>query len=316
MKHLRHILRLSERAFALLLLLGTTIMLLPLPQFYLDLFRSFAFHWMLGCGLIALFAVVRTSRLWLGAGLASFLTLFFYLSPHILPDPGTGGEQDGHFRIGQFNVNAYIDRHAALAEQSCKLGADLLAFQEVSSHWLESLDSQLCEEYPYSYAHPSNHTSYGLAIYSRTPLCDIREITRDNVNSLSTKVVHQEREIEVIVTHTRSPVTRARYRDRNAHLSYWSHRLQDKKEQAVLFLGDTNAVPWDPGMKRLRQQAGLRDARTHLADTFPSWAPVPGIPIDHILYSEALERIHFERLSRTGSDHHGLVADFVLQEES
>lgn len=314
MRYLNTFFRFTNRLMALLLLLSSLLILLPLPQFYLDLFRSFAFHWMIGCGLIALIALLSASRLWLGAGLLSFLTLFFYLSPHLLPYPATATGGDSDFRIGQFNVNAYIDRHAELVCQSSALDADVLAFQEVSSHWLESLDSQLCQEYPYSYAHPSNHTSYGLAIYSRQPLCDIREITRDNVNSLSTKVGLPGQEVQVIVTHTRSPTSRERYRDRNAHLRFWAHTLRQQQDTPTIFLGDTNAVPWDPGMKGLREKSGLRDARTHLADTFPSWAPVTGIPIDHILYSKELERSHFERLSRTGSDHHGLVADFVWRE--
>ena len=114
MRYLNTFFRFTNRLMALLLLLSSLLILLPLPQFYLDLFRSFAFHWMIGCGLIALIALLSASRLWLGAGLLSFLTLFFYLSPHLLPYPATATGGDSDFRIGQFNVNAYIDRHAEL----------------------------------------------------------------------------------------------------------------------------------------------------------------------------------------------------------
>lgn len=290
------------------------LLVLPISHFALDLLRSFAFHYMLLCALLTLMAIIRGQTRLFASTAATFLLLFFYLAEHILPNPGS--EPTGEhlsLRVGQFNVLFYTQRHDALARQAASLEADLLSFQEVNQSWKAELDSQLCSRFPYVYATLSETNPYGLLLYSRFPLQDTHVLIRDGVRSLSAKAVTPQGKVRIVTTHTQSPMSTRRHANRNQHLAYWADTLAEEQELPTLLIGDMNAVPWDPGMVRLRKQSRLQDARTHLADTFPSWLPVVGLPIDYILHSEHFERTGFRVLDRTSSDHRGIVADFYLR---
>jgi endonuclease/exonuclease/phosphatase (EEP) superfamily protein YafD len=91
-------------------------------------------------------------------------------------------------------------------------------------------------------------------------------------------------------------------------------------EGPVLLGGDFNMVPWSHAVDALAQ-ATTTQMSGYAGGTFaPSYhrkgqnlfAWMPHLPIDHILVPKDGAPIALQRRERFGSDHHGLLASFVL----
>jgi endonuclease/exonuclease/phosphatase (EEP) superfamily protein YafD len=79
-----------------------------------------------------------------------------------------------------------------------------------------------------------------------------------------------------------------------------------------LVAGDFNAAPWSAKMKTLAGSTGLRITKSPEA-TWPSFLPTfVGIPIDHVVVSDALSVHSRAVLSAPGSDHRAIEVKFSL----
>lgn len=81
----------------------------------------------------------------------------------------------------------------------------------------------------------------------------------------------------------------------------------------LIVAGDFNAVPWSHTMHELAAQAEVRLVRRGLGLT-RTFRPMPGfgLPIDHVLVSDAWQVLGLEYGPPGGSDHTPLIVDLRL----
>jgi len=81
----------------------------------------------------------------------------------------------------------------------------------------------------------------------------------------------------------------------------------------VALIGDLNISPYSPLFADFMQSAQLRSALQGFGPsyTWPAFAPVLGIPIDHVLVSNDVDIAGYFRAPNIGSDHFPLMVDMI-----
>jgi len=83
----------------------------------------------------------------------------------------------------------------------------------------------------------------------------------------------------------------------------------------VAVLGNLDATPWQPEFRRLTG-SGLSDAADAagrgLRSTWPSWSPVPLLPVDHVLVGGGVDARDVETIPLAGTDHRALVVTLLV----
>ena len=291
----------------LALLLGTILAFAP-DHFLPMLLRSFLVQW------VALFAVVGMVALWkrlwwLGtAGLVAGLLVLLHMRAPIGADRMESGS--GRVRIAHLNVLQPNRDHAGVLEAARATDADILFFQEVSPEWAEALHAGLDDAYPVSIAE-TRTDRYGIAMYSRMPLADVRVEHLRNTPIVRATVGSGEHAFLVTSMHACSPGHHAAFAQRNAQFAELAERFADERNEHVL-IGDLNTVSWDDALWAFCRRTGLRLQGDAYAATFPSVMGMAMIPIDHVLVSEGLSA-NKRVFTIPGSDHHGLVTDIIVR---
>ena len=315
-----------------MIVLSSLIFVLPVSFYALDLLQSFAVHALVGyVGLALLFMLFRVWWLSASAGGAAGILLLF-LHPYLLqPTPTITAE--GHpFTVAHFNVLASNRQYDQVIRQASASNADLLSFQEVSPRWAKQLTQHLREAYPYYHVVTDPWETRGLAIFSRYPLKNVQthywaqspNITGDIdlTGTLPVGPVAQGGEtatppsdtiVHFVASHTISPRSESRYHRRNRQIQRIADYLKSV-DGPVLAIGDYNAVPWNPSIVAMKQEARLYDSRRTFTSTYPSRLQDGGLPIDYVFHSDDFACLDFYAISAEGSDHRGVVGTYRLKQ--
>ncbi len=290
--------------------ISVSIFLLPIDHYYVDLLQSFTFHAGLGyLALTCLFALLRWRTV-----AASGMAVCFLLAVHLLPHINNGSsEYDVHgqpFRVAHFNVLASNTLYERSIRSAKNTDADLISFQEVNMDWINQLIDKLEADYPY-YAFVCGEV-HGVAVFSRFPIDDIRQYRWTGEPTLTGNVLLNGHKIHFVSTHTLSPRSPERSRNRNQHLQKITEYVS-KVEGPVLAIGDFNVVPWSRPILHMKAHTDLRDSRKSLSPTFPADYQL-GIPIDYILHSDEINCLRFDAIDSEGSDHRGVMGEYAFPE--
>jgi len=287
-----------------------TAVVLGLPQnFLFTLVKSLAFQLSGALAVYAAWCWWRRRRL-LGWWSLICSTLIFMSLVPFFQGAGVAGSTDADLRVAHFNVLKFNNHHESTVAAALETKAHFISFQEVDQRWGDSLVEGLSEEYPYYKIIPKAHC-YGLAVFSKFPLSQVRSFNVSGVPSIIGDIKTDEGNVHFLAAHTRAPTSPRNYYERNKHLSAITAYLENIKGPKIA-LGDFNAVPWDDAVKDLQADAGLSDSRQNLAPTYPAWF-LPGlIPIDYILHSSELQCIEFGTIKSTFSDHYGIQGVYAL----
>jgi endonuclease/exonuclease/phosphatase (EEP) superfamily protein YafD len=193
---------------------------------------------------------------------------------------------------------------------------DLVALLEINHRWQAELTRApaLLADYPHHRFHP-REDNFGLAVFSRRPLADLRlEFLADpDLPSLAFTLPLGARPLHVLLTHPLPPGTAAGTALRDLQLDRIAqHDRSLPAGDPRLVLGDLNATPWCPPLRRLLAQTGLRPAsfdRRFFAPTWPAPAPLFLIPIDHALIDARLVCTDYRVGPDIGSDHLPVLLD-------
>jgi endonuclease/exonuclease/phosphatase (EEP) superfamily protein YafD len=205
---------------------------------------------------------------------------------------------------------------------------DLVALLEINRRWQTELSTALGDDFPHTIFH-AREDNFGLALLSRRPLAESRvEFFADpELPSLSILFPHGDSAIRVLLTHPMPPGSQTGTDLRDRHLSELLNWVRDAKGPGrtadasdrtpappVLLLGDFNATPWCPPLRRLLAEAQLRPASSGhalIASTWPTTIPFLRIPLDHALLDERLASPAFRVGPDIGSDHFPLILKVV-----
>ncbi len=296
----------SEVFWGLLMINLALIFFIDREIFLVDLFKSISVQAIIGFLLVAVSATtLRKTKL---ASLSVMSGLLVLSSLLVQPDSAYLAQfKSTDFRVAHFNVLTNNLGHASLINAVEKSEADLLSFQEVNNRWSVVLEDALGDKYPHYCISPSED-SFGIAIFSRLPIDNLSEYEWQSMPNIAGEIRIGIEKLSFVTSHTSSPITPSRYRNRNHHLEdiqNWLHRTPAPK----LAIGDYNCVSWAPQIKRFKADTEMRDSRSYYASTFPSWLSPFGIPIDYIFHSNDIKCTGFSTL-QTSSDHKGIVAGF------
>jgi endonuclease/exonuclease/phosphatase (EEP) superfamily protein YafD len=290
-------------AAGLLLAFGTLLAFAP-DLFLLMIARAFLWQWALCALAIAAFALF--TKRWWSAGAAFVVALLLAFPPErtVQPELRAGGE--ALVRVAQMNVFQPNRDHAEVIAAAIATEADVISFQEVSPEWASVLQQGLAESYPYHRLVPRSNC-YGIALFSRLPFLKAETQPLQRRSMLSAEVETSVGPVRLLSVHATSPGSYGHYRERNAQLCELAARINDSPMPVVLF-GDLNTVSWDRALVDLCARTGLREHDDNTDATWPSFAGLALIPLDHILVTGELAVDQLDIFPISGSDHRGVTA--------
>jgi len=290
-------------AAGVLLALGCALAFAPDP-FLLMLARAFLWQWALIAVVIAVFAF--SSRRWWSGTAAGIVALLLAYPPQRTVQSEITDEGEALVRVTQMNVFQPNDDHDAVIAAAIATDADVISFQEVSPTWASVLQRGLAAFYPYHRLVPQNNC-YGIALFSRLPFLRVDVLPLQRRSMLLAEVATSEGPLRLLSVHATSPGSYGHYLERNAQLHELASVVNDSPMPVVLF-GDLNTVSWDRAMVNLCARTGLREHSDNTDATWPSFAGMALIPLDHILVTSELFVDGLDIFRISGSDHCGVTA--------
>ena len=265
----------------------------------------------------AVFAARKKKRRALAFALLAALN-FGVMLPHIKLGSFSRDAADGKpLRALLANINSTTGRPADVLELVRRCDPDIIVLEEMTQHWISSLQPFLELSHPYSKLCPSED-NFGIALWSKHPF-DFAFAIMDpdaSIPSILAAVKTPRGVVDVLATHPLPPAgaENTRLRDSQlARLSEWL-RVRDSWHPApALILGDLNTTPWNHAFKALLRDTGFSSASRGFG-TWPAQFPTPflRIPLDHALHSSGLRVAGFKLGPRIGSDHFPVILDFAI----
>ena len=277
--------------------------------FLLMLARSFMVQWALLAAAIAVHAVF--TRRWWSAGAAGCAAVLLGYPPQatVQADPDTDGKE--LVRVAQMNLFQPNKDHDDVLSAARATNADVISFQEVSPEWAEALEQGLATDYPFHRIVPARNC-YGIALFSKLPFAEMRTEYVQGSPVLCAEVSTPAGPVRLLSVHATSPGSYAHFQRRNAQLDAIAGMVNHRAMPMVLF-GDLNTVSWDRSLVRLCARTGLREHTDNLDATWPSFAGLALIPLDHIFVSNELAVAKLGTFTIAGSDHRGVMANIRLR---
>lgn len=217
-------------------------------------------------------------------------------------------------RVLSLNVEfGQADQDAVITQAA---SADILAFQENTPEFVESLEEKgLAKDFPYR-AGTAAYESFGTMIWSRTPLTLVA-FGATRYTSLVVRTTVRGTVWTVSSLHAVSPKDGSGVWEEDARAIAELERPYVGEHLVVV--GDFNAIDEHVTMRQIRD-VGLQDSMTGwplvAGDGFQnSWPHDSRVPllirIDHALHSASVDAWRPRYVTVAGTDHRALIATFV-----
>jgi endonuclease/exonuclease/phosphatase (EEP) superfamily protein YafD len=270
-----------------------------------------------GAAIFAVFFLVR--RVHVEAVIAVILIVIniIPLFPYLIGSPAAlAGDENARLRVMTFNLHQEQADLGALRHLIRREKPDFVLiteFRTPPARFLRDLDDIL----PYRTGSPRAGL-FRLLLLSRLPIAAARlhkpslsflpvleaRLCRGSTDCFTLLGLHAARP---------SPAEPTGWRD--AMLAFVAARAAASRDGRVIVIGDLNATPWSPVLKRVMKIGGLRDAAigSPFRSTWTSRFPLLGLPLDQVLIGRAVG-INSRRVAESiGSDHFPVIADLTLR---
>ena len=259
----------------------------------------------------ALFAMQRQAGWAAAAAAAAVLALAPVVPWYFGADAEPDDPQRHWVKLLVSNVFFENREHKYIRRLVAAEDPDVVGLVEVTSRWLREL-KVLRETYPYHFEAPDEHF-VGLALYSRLPLENAHMLQlpdEPSTPAIAATLKTPGGDVEIVLVHPMSPIDAEFIRRRNEQIRALAEYVH-AAGRPVVIAGDFNLTMWNAGYRPLTDVAELHNARVGhgVGPTWPSiWRL--GVPIDHILGTQAVQFRNFRVLSDVGSDHLPVFAEF------
>ncbi|TGE01992.1 endonuclease [Methylobacterium nonmethylotrophicum] len=195
---------------------------------------------------------------------------------------------------------------------------DLILALETDAGWRDAL-FHLRARYPHGADQPQDNT-YGLLLYSRLPLDDVRVrfLVEDDVPSVRARVTLPSGErFTFHGVHPRPPHPGQSSATRDGELILVAREVARDGGPAVV-AGDLNDVAWSRTTRLFQAIGGLLDPRVGRGayPTFHARWPMLRWPLDHVFFTEHFLLSRLERLPDIGSDHFPILIALCRDERA
>lgn len=194
---------------------------------------------------------------------------------------------------------------------------DMVVGSEVNHEFAAFLKT-LEKEYPYQALHPQGDNPRGLAVISKLPFTKDEKVYYDYAK-IPSEVFWMEYEglkIRFVSVHPSTPLE-GRLESRDNVFKNIFKKMQKEKPDNLVILGDFNATPFCPALKKLTVDLGLKNSRVGkgIMPTWPEFFPgmLFRIPIDHVLVSEKLTALSHRLGPDIGSDHLPSIVEIAVK---
>lgn len=240
----------------------------------------------------------------------------------------------GALRVTTLNVLYRNDRYADTIAHLRKLNSDVIYLCETGNQWQERLLGGL-DGYPFRFVATSDNLD-GALILSRLPIeafwVDEKRYEGADADRIMTKgfpaslfskpvlaieVRRSGKRVLIAGTHP-YPASNGRIFEETSATLRRLGKLADGFDGEVVVIGDFNATPWSAMYRDAFSGTRLRNAARGegLQSTWFRYphAPLPGLGllIDHVMFSEGLEKVSYEVGEFVGSDHRSVTVEFAL----
>jgi endonuclease/exonuclease/phosphatase (EEP) superfamily protein YafD len=263
--------------------------------------------------LSALLVAFLSLRRWFwasGVGAVLLITLALLGAYPALEQPAaTPGERN--LRLLVYNIYHLNPDLAAVVAEVQRADADLVFLMEYS-HAVQQQIEPAFAAYPYRLIEPSRFTM-GLALFSRIPFetTTVHRSPDTRIPIYEVQLQFDGQPFTFVGGHPWPPQPRwgQLHRDQMADIT----AVAARSAGPLIVAGDFNAAPWSFVMRDLAAQADVRHVRAPL-DLTKTWRPLPffGLPVDHVLLSDAWQVTEYRYSAPGGSDHTPLIIDLVL----
>lgn len=229
-------------------------------------------------------------------------------APERLPEgsPAAGAAAPTAIRVLALNLLRGNEAHLADALAVVRAERpDVVFCSEVTPAWCQGLADGLVD-FPHRHLAP-DPGYYGVALFSRLPLSTARTLGLPETWAPALLALVEAgggQRLGLLGVHTPRPGDGERNRLRDEALAAIPAAVRSLPP-AHLVIGDHNATPWNPALRALLADGGLRPAT--FVDWLPTWPthwPLPlRIPIDHAFVGPGLEVLDVHTGVAFGSDH-------------
>jgi len=269
----------------------------------LDLASHFAPLWLAaGFGAAGIGVLIETRRFkWpVVLGIAGALAAAVLMAPDITaralqrPAPAKG-EQLKLVQLNLWGSNADLPR---TARWILREDPDIVLLEEAAS---SAILPMLKARYPYqtTCAHP--HSCAPMILTRTPPLAHGGTSTTPQPN-LTWVTLDGEAPFTVAAVHQVKPYARVQ----PVQIALGARQLKDFDQGSLIIAGDFNATPWSWSMRGQDTALGL-ERRTRALASWPTWSPLPLLPIDHVYAGQAWRTVDVRRGPPVGSDHYPIV---------
>lgn len=245
---------------------------------------------------------------------AAVLLNSVWIAPWYLPAEAAADPAAPTLRVMTVNVR-YDNRHFDEVLQAIRdENPDVAVVVETNEAWFQALQT-LQDQFPTIDGAPRSD-AFGMVVLSRAEVqsLDFRALGGD-VPQAAVEFEWQGRTVTLLGVHLIPPQRPVGFEVRNAQLDACAKFCQ-VLNGPYLVAGDLNLTPYSPYFDDLTADAGVQSVRQGhgILPTYPTFLPLAGIPIDHILHSPQFRVRSVRRITLRGSDHHGISADLTLED--
>lgn len=289
-----------------------------MPAFSLqaiDLPSHFVPQYAIAAVILALFALVLRMRpRWL-AILALVAALNVWQLWPFLPAPpaAAAGQPLVLLQANTLFLNKDPARLKALIAQE---KPDLVVLSEINGDFIRMLSS-LKADYPHQNLHPENGNPRGLGVISKLPLggAKLAHFDAQRIPAQVFTIEHDGAKLQFVSVHPFTPLAGIDSRDETfSRIARDYRRMRDGN---LVILGDFNATPWAPALKKLKTDLRLANSREGrgVMPTWPAGFPTAllRLPIDHVLVTANIAVLDHRLGPDIGSDHLPALVTLALK---
>jgi endonuclease/exonuclease/phosphatase (EEP) superfamily protein YafD len=252
---------------------------------------------------------------------ASALGLCMMQLMPFLPAPGAAAPKNGTpLKILQVNVLKLNPQTEMLHHLILEEAPDVIVAAEVTEAFA-AMFALLEKDYPYRRLHPLE-TSYGTAVLSRHPLEQAEHafLSRPHIPADIFTIAPAGVPLTFCALHPPTPQAdiAARNDEFDAVAARFTASPGNPAENLVV-LGDFNATPWCPALRRMVKKLALKNTRAGrgIYGSWPSFLPLSllRLPIDLVLYRGRITVTGFKTGPYVGSDHLPTLTELNLSKD-